>query len=147
MREERAAILMTAHHENDLAETILMKLLRGGDVKQLIGIRAVQDFEMGKLVRPLLSFTKADLRAFAKTQQLTWFEDATNEQDETLRNRIRHHVMPLLQQENEQFLLHIQQYSEQLAQQQMVVADWAEQTAQELKGKDGINLPVFLRFT
>lgn len=143
MREERAAILMTAHHENDLAETILMKLLRGGDVKQLIGIRAVQDFETGKLVRPLLSFTKADLRAFAKTQQLTWFEDATNEQDETLRNRIRHHVMPLLQRENEQFLLHIQQYSEQLAQQQMVVADWAEQTAQELKGKDGINLPAF----
>ncbi|GAX02353.1 tRNA lysidine(34) synthetase TilS [Secundilactobacillus silagei] len=114
MGRHHAAVLLTAHHADDQAETVLMKLIRGGQLTQLQGILPEQPFAAGKLVRPLLPFSKEQIRTYAHEQQLTWYEDATNQNNDVLRNRIRHQVIPALKQENPAFLTHVKQYTAQL---------------------------------
>lgn len=114
MKDQQIDILMTAHHQDDQVETILMKLTRGSTLAQLTGIQFSQSFAEGKLVRPLLSFTKEALYAFAKEQQLSFVEDETNIELDYMRNRFRNQIIPLLKEENNQFNQHVIQFSEDL---------------------------------
>src|SRR5690625_6548608 len=74
MKEQNIDTLMTAHHQDDQVETILMKWTRGSTLAQLTGIQFSQSFAEGELVRPLLHFSKDTLYAFAKEQDLKYFE-------------------------------------------------------------------------
>lgn len=114
MRQQGATILATAHHQNDLAETMLMKLTRGGLLDQLVGIADERPFADGKLVRPLLPFSKASLRQYARVRQLKWYEDQTNTDLAIQRNRFRHQIIPVLEQENPQLLDELASYHQQL---------------------------------
>ena len=96
MRENSIDILLTAHNADDNAETLLMHLVRGTGLKGLGGIAPRRD----KLIRPMLSITRSDVEAFLEEYAVPHIEDSSNGTDEFLRNRIRHHVMPLLKQEN-----------------------------------------------
>lgn len=102
-REARYAFLnsldgriATAHTADDNAETVLMHLVRGTGLKGLGGITPVQ----GKLIRPMLTVTRQENEAFLEAWGLPHVEDSSNHTDAYLRNRIRHGVMPLLEQEN-----------------------------------------------
>lgn len=88
--------IATAHTADDNAETVLMHLVRGTGLKGLGGITPVQ----GNLIRPLLSITRADVERFLQEYYVNHIEDSSNKTDVFLRNRIRHHVMPLLTAEN-----------------------------------------------
>lgn len=115
MNDNHIKYLLTAHHADDQAETFMMKLLRGGQLRQLVGIRPMRPFnDQGWILRPLLQFSKSELRSYAKQNQLQFFEDETNYNDDVLRNRIRHQIIPMLKSENPQFLKHIQSYQQQL---------------------------------
>lgn len=92
--------IATAHTANDNAETVLMHLLRGSGLKGLGGITPVQN----KLIRPMLEITRDEVMAFLEEYYLDYVEDSSNETDDFLRNRIRHHVMPQLLQENASFV-------------------------------------------
>ena len=120
-----AGYLLTAHHQNDLAETMLMKLVRGGQLSQLVGIRDQRSFASGQLVRPLLPFPKARLRAYANYHHLTWYEDDTNQDETITRNRYRHELLPALERENPHFLDHLTAYHQQL----MDLVSWAHHQA------------------
>lgn len=90
-------VLLTAHHQRDQAETLLMRLLRGAGVKGLSAIHAEQGYDQGRvLYRPLLSIPYETLLAYAQRHQLTWVEDPTNQLDIALRNEIRHELLPLM---------------------------------------------------
>lgn len=114
MTEQNMDVVMTAHHQDDQVETILMKLTRGSILEQLTGIDESQSFAEGKLVRPLLNIPKEDLIAFAKDQQLEFMEDDSNFEPTYTRNRFRNQIIPLLQQENNQFNQHIEQFAADL---------------------------------
>lgn len=88
--------IATAHTADDNAETILMHLVRGTGLKGLGGIAP----QRGKLIRPMLGITRQEVEDFLAEWHLPHVEDSTNETDAFLRNRLRHHVMPLLQAEN-----------------------------------------------
>ena len=88
--------IATAHTADDNAETVLLHLVRGTGLKGLGGITPVN----GDLIRPMLNVTRAEVEAFLKEWSLPHIEDSSNETDAFLRNRIRHHVMPLLTAEN-----------------------------------------------
>ncbi|MFQ5937184.1 MAG: tRNA lysidine(34) synthetase TilS, partial [Acidiferrobacterales bacterium] len=90
--------LLTAHHLDDQAETVLLQLLRGTGVRGLAGMPEVTAFSGGKLVRPLLEFTRAELAAYAESQGLHWVEDVSNRDVSYGRNFLRHQVLPLLEQ-------------------------------------------------
>lgn len=115
MQKLKVTTLLTAHHENDLAETILMKMVRGGQLDQMIGIADQRPFASGQIVRPLLPFKKAELYEYAHQHHITWYEDVTNQDLAIERNRFRHQIIPLLQKENSQLLSHLSSYHYQLA--------------------------------
>ncbi|WP_461240730.1 tRNA lysidine(34) synthetase TilS [Paucilactobacillus sp. N302-9] len=114
MNEYQAKFLLTAHHLNDQIETTLMKFVRGGQLHQLLGMQPNRPFGNGLLIRPLLSFTKAELTDYAKEKHVDWFEDVTNQDLTIQRNRFRHQIVPELSAENAQFLHHFEDYQDQL---------------------------------
>ncbi|HEX2494659.1 MAG TPA: tRNA lysidine(34) synthetase TilS [Steroidobacter sp.] len=89
-------VLLTAHHADDQLETVLLGLLRGAGVKGLSGIAAAQPFGVGRLVRPLLSFTRAELEGWAQSEGLVWIDDPSNQNTDLDRNFLRHEIAPRL---------------------------------------------------
>ena len=88
-------LLLTAHHRDDQAETVLLRLLRGaGD--GLAAMRPLRPFAAGWLWRPLLDLSRADLQAYAREHALHWLEDPSNASERHDRNFLRHQVLPLL---------------------------------------------------
>ena len=88
--------IATAHTADDNAETVLLHLVRGTGLKGLGGIMPIN----GNVIRPMLNVTRQDVMAFIDEYHLQYVTDSSNETDLFLRNRLRHHVMPLLRQEN-----------------------------------------------
>lgn len=88
--------IATAHTADDNAETVLMHLARGTGLKGLGGIAPVHD----RLIRPMLSVTRREVLEFLDEYNLTYVSDSSNQSDRFMRNRLRHHVIPLLRQEN-----------------------------------------------
>jgi tRNA(Ile)-lysidine synthetase-like protein len=88
--------IATAHTADDNAETVLLHLIRGTGLKGLGGITPVR----GNILRPMLTVTRQDVEAFLEEWCLPHREDSSNGTDAFLRNRLRHHVMPLLKEEN-----------------------------------------------
>ena len=88
--------IATAHTANDNAETVLLHLVRGTGLGGLGGINPVN----GKIIRPMLSVTRQEVLCFLQEYCLQFITDSSNDTDLFLRNRLRHHVMPLLEGEN-----------------------------------------------
>ena len=84
------------HHRDDIAETVLMNLLRGTGSDGLKGIAPIR---VGKFIRPLAAFTRQEIEAFLKSINLVPRLDSTNTDKRYLRNRIRHELVPLLEQD------------------------------------------------
>lgn len=114
MTNDHYDCLMTAHHGDDQMETMLMKMVRDGQLQNAGGIRQRRPFAQGELLRPLLSFSKEQITAYAHQEGVTFYEDETNQLLTIQRNRLRRHLLPLLKQENPQSLAHFQQLSQQL---------------------------------
>ena len=91
--------IATAHTADDNAETVLLHLVRGTGLKGLGGIAPIN----GNVIRPMLSCTRQDVEVFCEEWCLQYVTDSSNETDDFLRNRLRHHVMPLLREENPKF--------------------------------------------
>lgn len=88
--------LATAHTADDNAETVLMHMIRGTGLKGLGGITPIR----GNVIRPMLDITRQEVLAFLEEYSVSFVEDSTNAENDFLRNRIRHDVMPLLLREN-----------------------------------------------
>ncbi len=88
--------ILTAHHNNDNAETFLLNLAKGTGIKGLTGIPRVRE----NIVRPLLNFSRTEILEYAKNQQLEYREDLTNTETIYQRNRIRHSVLPVFKEVN-----------------------------------------------
>ncbi len=86
--------IATAHHANDNLETFFINLSRGTGIEGLTGISQIS----GKIIRPLLPFSRKQIHDFAIQSDITWREDSSNASDVYLRNAIRHHVLPELEQ-------------------------------------------------
>jgi tRNA(Ile)-lysidine synthase len=106
LREEAKkhhAQLVTAHHADDVIETVAINILRG------TGWRGLAVLDAPDITRPLLHFSKQDIREYARVKRLEWVEDSTNNETQYLRNRIRRAVTSLLPVENKQSLLRLWQ--------------------------------------
>lgn len=95
-RESGCAAILTAHHADDNAETVLLNLLRGTGLQGLTGIPRQRD----GIYRPLLSHTRAELTEYAETNAVPFVEDETNQLDDASRNLLRHKVLPVLREVN-----------------------------------------------
>lgn len=89
--------LLTAHHQDDQLETLLLALKRGAGPRGLAAMGLRQAFAGGELIRPLLSHGRAELAAWANAAGLSWIEDESNADQGFDRNFLRHAIVPLLQ--------------------------------------------------
>ena len=88
--------IATAHTADDNAETVLMHLLRGSGLRGLGGVTPKSE----GLIRPMLDVTRAQVEEFLEENYIRHITDSSNDTDAFLRNRLRHHVLPLLKREN-----------------------------------------------
>jgi len=92
--------ILTAHHANDSLETFFINLIRGTGLEGLSGIKADSNY----IIRPLLNFSRKEILAYAEESNISWREDSTNASTKYLRNKIRHELVPVLEEINPQFL-------------------------------------------
>ena len=92
--------ILTAHHANDSLETFFINLIRGTGLEGLSGINADSNY----IIRPLLNFSRKEILAYAEENKISWREDSTNGSTKYLRNKIRHELVPVLEEINPQFL-------------------------------------------
>jgi len=99
-KEQKCDYVLTAHHADDNLETFLINLSRGTGLEGLTGIPQVNH----KIVRPLLPFSRADIKTFAQRNYISWREDSSNASVKYIRNKLRHDVIPELKKINPKFL-------------------------------------------
>ncbi len=93
IEKRKGDLLVLGHHKDDLFETRLMRLIRGVGPDHLFSMQFQQD----KRIRPLLEFSKKELKTYLKSQDGEWFEDPSNDVNEAFRNWIRNDWLPQLE--------------------------------------------------
>ncbi len=128
-----AKFLLTAHHGDDLTETIIMRLLRGSSLEGYAGIKKETIWDNIVVLRPLISKKKKEIYEYLHSNNIPYVEDETNQSDSFLRNRIRHHILPLLEQENPKYPLKMLEFSERLQEKKQVIDDFIEKIKLEIE--------------
>lgn len=132
MKKENYALLATAHHMNDQAETLLIRLLRGTGLKGAMGIPVKQ----GKVIRPLLCVTRSEIENYCEAHNLEMRHDITNDDDNLTRNKIRHQVLPVLNTVNASSVKHFSDFSECVKEAQSFLDLQISETEKNLFGHD-----------
>ena len=114
VKKYEANYLMTAHHGDDLMETILMRIVRGSNLKGYLGFKKVVDMGDYKIVRPLVYYTKDQLLNYDIENNVKFYVDSSNCKDKYTRNRYRKYVLPFLKEEEKDVHLKFLKYSETL---------------------------------
>ncbi len=107
----QANYLMTAHHGDDLMETVLMRIVRGSNLKGYSGFRKIVPMNDYIMVRPLISFTKTELVEYDHENEVPYYIDSSNDKDKYTRNRYRKKILPFLKSEDKDVHLKFLQYS------------------------------------
>ena len=94
-----ANYLMTAHHGDDLIETVLMRIVRGSNLNGYSGFKSIVNMDGYYIVRPLIFYTKQELEEYDKENNVKYYVDSSNSKDKYTRNRYRKYVLPFLKEE------------------------------------------------
>ena len=100
VKKYQSDILFTAHHGDDLIETILMRLTRGSSLKGYAGFESINTDRGYKIARPLIFLTKIEIEEILNKRSIWYAKDITNENDKYTRNRYRKYILPELKKEN-----------------------------------------------
>ncbi len=109
-----AKFILTAHHADDLIETVLMRIVRGSTLKGYSGFSRIVDKGEYKIIRPLITVTKKDLIKYDKKHNIKYVIDNSNTKEIYTRNRYRKYVLPFLKNEDENVHLKFLKFSETL---------------------------------
>jgi tRNA(Ile)-lysidine synthase len=133
--------ILTAHHQDDLLETVLLNLTRGTGLAGLHGILPKNGF----LVRPLLFATRDKITFFLQERRLAWREDSSNITNDYLRNRLRHEVVPILRDMNPKVATAIAELSERVRATEEIVAESMDLAAKEVIHKENDSVWIFCK--
>lgn len=134
LHEYKACRIMTAHHANDQTETMLLQFIRGGAGKSLGGMR----IDNGNVLRPLLAIPQQELMVYASEHRIPWRTDASNLDDTYTRNKIRHHLIPLIEGMQPSIHNSILQRSTWIQEEQQLVEDTCVQLLSEMEVSEGL---------
>lgn len=132
LSQERCATLLTGHTRDDQAETVLLNLARGTGLRGARGMRlesswpvAMSGDEAMRLLRPLLGVTRSEIDSYLGALSLEARSDSTNETLIYARNRVRHQVLPALQEVNSEVREHLARFAERAAEADLALEAWA----------------------
>lgn len=137
-----ASYILTAHHLDDLLESILIKLTRGSNILGYAGMQQCHKHNNITFIKPFLYITKEDITAYAKTNDVPYMDDESNDEDSYLRNRYRHAIVPIMKQENAELLNQAKQFSHQLSAAFHFIR---KTTLSYLNGNHVIDIPSYLK--
>ncbi len=112
--------ILTAHHADDSLETLLINLSRGTGLRGLMGIPEQNKY----VVRPLLPFSRIQILEYAKSYNLFWREDSSNDKDDYLRNYLRHNVIPEMKEGNSSLLTNVRKTQDFLKDTELLINDY-----------------------
>ena len=143
---EKFDFVATAHHLDDQVETFLINFSRGTGLDGLTGIPS----QNGNIIRPMLPFSRKEIENYVSENKLQWREDSSNTSDKYLRNKIRHHVIPVFKEINESFLQSFQNTLDHLNQEQSLVNDAVQMVYDIVVSEDNeqlkINISALLQY-
>lgn len=114
LKKYDAKYLFTAHHGDDLIETIIMRLIRGSNLKGYRGFSKISTFNDFKIIRPLIFYTKEEIENYVKANKISFVQDLSNFSKKYMRNRIRLDILPILKNENKKVNLKFLDYNNEL---------------------------------
>jgi len=132
-------VLLMAQHQDDQAETLLFRLMRGTGVAGLRGIPGERRLQKGHIVRPLLAVSRQQLLNYAKQRQLRWIEDPSNASDEFDRNYLRRQVIPVLKQRWPHMQKNVQRTAQHMHEAQQLLDEIAAQDLQQAHIEPGLD--------
>ncbi len=133
LEEDEADFVATAHHADDVAETVLFRLARGTGVS---GMKAIMEYD--GIIRPLLSRTRAEIEAYAAEHHLPHVEDLTNGDENYTRNYIRHTVLPAFGKIHRNATKHLVEFSALAAEEDDFLQTLAESNITRLAGEERV---------
>lgn len=137
--------LFTAHHGDDLIETILMRIARGSNLKGYSGFSIMSDRHNYKLVKPLIYYTKDEIMGYIEKNNIPYVIDNSNLKDEYTRNRYRHNILPFLKKEDKNVHIKYIKYSEMLLEYNRYVEDVVKNTIKRIYVNNNLNIIEYLK--
>lgn len=142
MDENGIGHLAVAHNLNDSVETFFLNVLRGTGMKGVTGIKE----KNGRIIRPMLSFTRAQIEEYVREKGIHYREDSTNRESHYYRNRIRNEVFPYFYSINPSFLLTLQKEMNRFSQAGEILDKLFEEKEKKICSKEGdvflVSIPV-----
>lgn len=135
-----SSVIAVAHHKDDSVETLLLNLIRGTGINGLLGIRP----RNGEVVRPLLCISREEILVYLQHIEQPYVTDSTNLQDEYTRNKIRLHLLPLMQEINPSVNDSILKTANHLSEAARLYAHGIEQGKQRVLAPQGICISALL---
>ncbi|MEK3764208.1 MULTISPECIES: tRNA lysidine(34) synthetase TilS [unclassified Solibacillus] len=135
MDAHKCTKLVTAHHADDQLESMLMALTKASSLNGLKGILPLRKFYDYTVIRPFLMVTKHEIGEYLHSKSILYREDPSNAKNDYTRNRFRHHVVPILKEENPLVSQHAVQIAQQLTEDDSYLMDLAKVRFSELFNK------------
>ncbi|NLP53037.1 tRNA lysidine(34) synthetase TilS [Bacillus sp. RO1] len=126
MKKHHADFLALGHHADDQVETILMRLGRGSSMTGYAGILPKRAFGDGVIIRPFLTVTKSEILEYLTVHGVPFRHDPSNDKDAYRRNRLRHHILPVLKEEFPGLHKRFQAFSEQIQESEQYIGALVE---------------------
>lgn len=141
----KARYLLTAHHGDDLMETILMRIVRGSTLKGYAGFERIIDMGKYKILRPLINETKENLVKYNLENNVLFREDDSNKKDVYTRNRYRKYILPELKKEDENVHKKFSKFSQTLLMYEEYVNKEAKTKYAKTYSNNKLNIEDFLK--
>ena len=138
-----ANYLMTAHHGDDLIETILMRITRGSNLSGYSGFKKIVDMDGYKIVRPLLVYTKQELEDYDKKNHIMYYVDSSNAKDKYTRNRYRKYILPFLKEEDSNIHLKYLKFSTVIGEANQFIEKERDKALKKVLKNDCLNIELF----
>jgi tRNA(Ile)-lysidine synthase len=142
------AALVTAHHADDQAETMLFRLFRGAGLRGLSAMQKENNNSGRPLLRPLLNISRQEIEAYARANNLLWVEDPSNKNIDLSRNYIRHEIIPKIKHRWPNAAKNMEQAAEHLQNAQLILDFYLEQELKNIcTSKKQINIRELEKFS
>ena len=143
LEKYQSKILLTAHHGDDLVETILMRIVRGSNLKGYLGFKKESKFLNYHIYRPLISITKNEIEKYNHDNNIPYVLDQSNEKDKYTRNRYRHQILPFLKNEDKEVHKKFLKFSEELINLENFLEKYMSNVLTEIIKDDTLDISLF----
>lgn len=145
VKKYKARYLFTAHHADDLIETILMRIVRGSTLRGYSGFSKIVSMPDYTIIRPFIQVTKAELYAYLKKNKVPFVQDESNQKDVYTRNRFRKYIVPEFKKEDSNVHKKFYKFSKTLLEYNEYIDNQVKKVIKKVYPENVLNIEEFLK--